>query len=37
MNPIVSGMGGGGDEWVILEKQFFLISRFMLFSTVKKK
>ena len=33
----VVGVGGGG-EWIFffLEKQFFLISRFMLFSTLKK-
>ena len=30
--------GGGGGGWIFcLEKQFFLISRFMLFSTLKKK
>ena len=29
-------MGGGGVEFFFLEKQFFLISRFMLFSTLKK-
>ena len=29
--------GGGGGRWIFfLEKQFFLISRFMLFSTLKK-
>ena len=29
--------GGGGGCWIFfLEKQFFLISRFMLFSTLKK-
>ena len=28
--------GGGSVEILFLEKQFFLISRFMLFSTVKK-
>ena len=35
-----SGGGGGGVEFVFcffVEKQFFLISRFMLFSTLKKK
>ena len=30
-------MGGGGCWIFFLEKQFFLISRFMLFSTLKKK
>ena len=29
------GGGGGGVEFFFLEKQFFLISRFMLFSTLK--
>ena len=30
-------IGGGGGVWIFfLEKQFFLISRFMLFSTLKK-
>ena len=29
--------GGGGGVWIFfLEKQFFLISRYMLFSTLKK-
>ena len=28
--------GGGGVEFFFLGKQFFLISRFMLFSTLKK-
>ena len=28
--------GGGGVEFFFLEKQFFLISRFMLFSTLNK-
>ena len=28
--------GGGGVDFFFLEKQFFLISRFMLFSTLKK-
>ena len=32
------GGGGGGGCWIFfLEKQFFLISRFMLFSTLQKK
>ena len=30
------GGGGGGVEFFFVEKQFFLISRFMLFSTLKK-
>ena len=30
-------IGGGGVLIFFLEKQFFLISRFMLFSTLKKK
>ena len=30
------GWGGGGVEFFFLEKQFFLISRFMLFSTLIK-
>ena len=31
-----AGGGGGGVDFFFLEKQFFLISRFMLFSTLKK-
>ena len=36
--PGGGGGGGGGGVWIyyFLEKQFFLISRFMLFSTLKK-
>ena len=32
----ISGGGGGGEFCLFVEKQFFLISRFMLFSTLKK-
>ena len=36
VKKIRGGGGGGGVLNFFLEKQFFLISRFMLFSTLKK-
>ena len=36
INPGGGGGGGGVDLFIFLEKQFFLISLFMLFSTLKK-